>query len=192
MKHGKERRKFERTAIDCAVRFTIGDGPEATGRLINISEGGLAIATEKTAVVGESALAYPEGLGRLAGEVVRVFDGGFAMALTLSDIQRAHLAKRILAAKTGAPYLRLLERRAGDRVKLNLPATALLTATSETFACEVLDLSAEGAGVKSDVRPALGEEVKIGALQGRVCRHTTAGFAIRFAKSEDAPARLTA
>lgn len=173
------RRQHERFALARQTRFVSRLDLEACGRLRDISEGGMALEADSAAAVGDEIIAYPEGLGRLPGVVVRKFDGGLGVRFTLSDGQRANLAKRIRSAVTGMPYLRLFENRASSRMALALPAVAFIVG-GEGFECEIVDLSADGAAVRSAARPPLGCDLKIGTLQGRVCRHTDNGFAIDF------------
>jgi len=184
MQAAENRRQHERFPLGRPTRFISRTDLEASGRLIDISEGGMALAAPTGVEVGDELIAYPEGLGRLSGVVVRKFDGGVGVKFKLSDGQRANLAKRIRSAITGTPYLRLFEKRASSRMGMSLPAVAFIVG-GEGFDCEIVNLSAAGAGVKSEARPPIGCQVKIGTLQGRVCRHTETGFALEFRAPDD-------
>lgn len=181
-----DRRRYKRRTLNVDVRFMAGDAAENTGRILDISEGGLAMSTDAEARLGDMIIAYPEGLGRLTGKVVRRFEGGIAIQFELSETQRDYLRKRIDAAVRGAPYIRLLEKRAHERLPLNLSSEARLLDSGETFDCFVIDISETGAGIRSETRPALGVCVQIGSLKGAVCRHTEEGFAILFAPPAEA------
>lgn len=178
---GRDRRKFERRELPLEVRF-IAENQETTGKIINISEGGLAMSTDAAAAIGDAIIAYPEGLGRLTGKVVRVFEGGIAIQFELSETQREYLSKRIEAAVDGKPYIRLVERRAHQRMPMNLESQGRRLDTREMFPCSVIDISETGAGVRSSVRPPVGASVQIGSLKGVVRRHTKEGFGIEFAQ----------
>jgi hypothetical protein len=178
-----ERRIYKRQEIDLGVRFISREDLETTGRVIDISEGGLAMKTDAAADMGDTIIAYPEGLGRLTGKVVRKFEGGIAIQFDLSDTQRTYLKKRIESAVSGGTYIRLLENRVHKRVAVNLASEARLLDTGEKFTCRIIDISESGAGVSSSERPAVGMRIQIGSLKGRVCRHTEEGFAIEFAKA---------
>lgn len=190
------KRQFERTELKLTVRFAIGDNEETTGRLLDISAGGLAMLTDAPATVGDTVIAYPEGLGRLTGKVVRVFDGGVAIEFKMSDTQREAVRKRIHSAVTGVPYIRLLEKRKHKRIELNLDSEAHLEPDGESFACQIIDISETGSQVRSETRPDLGVMVRIGSLRGIVRRHTDQGFAIEFLKESaseaEAPTDLNA
>jgi len=174
------RRQYERTSIDLSVRFVSKADLETSGRVIDISQGGMALATDSDAEIGDSIIAYPEGLGRLTGVVRRKFEGGIAVEFDLSDKQRDYLNKRIKSAVSGVPYIRLLEYRAHKRVKLNLSSEAFETDTKSSFPCDIVDISATGSKIRSEHKPAIGAEVRIGTISGIVCRYTDDGFAIQF------------
>ena len=181
-----DQRKYERTQINLTIRFVAPGGEETTGRLIDISAGGLAMQTDAPAKVGDQIIAYPEGLGRLIGKVARVFDGGLAIEFEMSDAQREAVRKRIHSAVTGVPYLRLLDKRKHKRIELNLDSEARLESSGERFDCQIVDISETGSQVRAEHKPPLGEIVRVGTLRGVVRRHTDIGFGIEFVK-EDAP-----
>lgn len=178
-----DRRVYKRREIDLGVRFISREDLETTGRVIDISEGGLAMKTDAAAELGDTIIAYPEGLGRLVGKVVRRFEGGVAIQFDLSETQRSYLRKRIESAVSGGTYIRLLENRAHKRVAVNLASEARLLDSGTRFACRIIDISESGAGVSASERPAIGARIQIGSLRGRVCRHTDQGFAMEFAKA---------
>lgn len=184
MESFEDQRKFERTQLDLTVRFATRGDQETTGQLIDISAGGLAMLTDAPAEVGDPVIAYPEGLGRLTGKVVRVFDGGIAIEFEMSDAQRKAVRKRIHSAVTGVPYLRLLDKRKHKRIELNLDSEAYLEASGERFDCQIIDISETGSQVRAEHKPPLGEMVRIGSLRGEVRRHTDTGFGIEFVKED--------
>lgn len=179
------KRNHRRRPLDVAVRFVTSADLESAGRLEDISEGGLRMKTAAAAEIGDTIIAYPEGLGRLTGTIIRKDAGEIAVAFDLSDNQRVYLAKRIESALTGIPYLKLLEKRAHQRLDLNIDSSVADTLTGETFECRIVNLSATGAQVQSDYRPPVGSEVRIGEMRGNVVRLDRDGFALAF---ERAPA----
>lgn len=180
---GAERRQFERHMISRPTRFISRTDLETCGHTIDVSEGGMAIAADTSADIGDEIVAYPEGLGRLAGIVVRKFDGGIGVCFTMSEGQRTSFAKRISSAITGMPYLRLFENRSSRRIGMNLPAVAFLADDSGGFDCIIVDMSQDGARLRADLRPDLGDHIRIGTLLGVVRRHTEDGFAVEFRAS---------
>ena len=179
-KNARDRRQYKRRQLEARIRFLTSDDREAIGRLIDISEGGLFMATDISASPGDEIIAYPEGLGRLKGFVVRKDEQGVAIQFDIPESQRASLAKKISSAEAGLPYFRLVDRRAHERRQLSIAAAAVNCDTKESFECKVIDISESGAGVAAATRPAIGAKVEIGALKGTVTRHTVEGFAIAF------------
>lgn len=185
----ENKRQFERHKIDLGVRFITREDLEECGRLINVSEGGLAMFTDASAEVGDEIIVYPEGLGRLTGVVRRKFGDGIAIEFNLSEQQREHLKKRIDSALTGVPYIRLLENRNHKRMTLKLFSEAKVVPGGDLFACQVIDISESGSRIRSNVRPEVGLTVHVGALKGVVRRHTDDGFAIEFVRRQQDQAK---
>lgn len=177
------KRNHRRRPIDVSVRFVTSADLESAGRLQDISEGGLRMKTAAAAEVGDKIIAYPEGLGRLTGTIIRKDEGGISVAFDLSDNQRDYLSKRIESALTGIPYLKLLEKRAHQRLDFNFDTSVADARTGETFECRIVNLSAAGAQIRSDYRPPIGSEVRIGEMRGSVVRLEKDGFALTFERA---------
>lgn len=177
---GECKRKYDRVPLDLSVRFISRQDLESSGRLTDISEGGLAMLTDANAEIGDEIIAYPEGLGRLTGIVRRRMENGLAVEFSLSEAQRSHLRKRINSAVTGVPYIRLLENRNHKRMNLHLLSEAQEMQSNKLFQCEIIDLSESGAKIRSTRQPNIGAKIRIGSLRGVVRRHTYDGFAISF------------
>jgi hypothetical protein len=165
------------------VKFTVANEPEAAGTVTNMSEGGMFVESGAIAGVGQRLVAYPDELGRVAGNVVRVSDAGFAVQFDISKYDRLVLERRIEAYLLGLPYLRLADRRAHVRFPLSLEATARIVPSGREFKCTITDISRVGAFVQANNRPSLFSEIKIGGITGRVCRLTRDGFAIKFERT---------
>ncbi len=180
----ENRRKYERHELELSVRFISEKDLEANGKLVDISEGGLAMITDAEAEVGDTVITYPEGLGRIEGVVCRRDEDRIAIEFRMSEKQREHLAKRIQSALTGVPYIRLLENRGHKRMKLNLSSEACVMPSGARFPCLIVDLSASGARINSEERPAIGAEIHIGAIRGTVQRHTSSGFALHISNGD--------
>lgn len=180
MEQDSNKRNFVRRQIDLAVRFVTRKDLEAAGRIEDISESGLRMKTNAAAEVGDEVIAYPEGLGRLTGKVVRKDQDGISIEFTISDTQRTHLSKRIASALSGVPYMRLLDKRLHNRVEMNIRSQAENLRTGDSFECEIVNFSPTGAALRTAYRPAMGADIRIGAMRGRVSRLTDNGIAIEF------------
>ncbi|MBI1212851.1 MAG: PilZ domain-containing protein [Alphaproteobacteria bacterium] len=170
-----DRRKHKRSPLKLGVRFLIADGTEHTGTVTDISLGGMAIQTDAEPDQGSIVIAYVEGFGRLEGMVARLNNKGFAVHLTLSAIKREKLEERLSTNKKTAPQ----EGRRHER-ETTSAATRIVRADGRELPCRVIDLSLGGVSVETAEWPALGEQVMVGKMRGRVVRHHELGIAIEF------------
>jgi hypothetical protein len=175
-----DKRNHIRQPLNLKVRFITQADMELCGRLLDVSEGGLRMETKANAAIGDEVIAYPEGLGRLTGKVIRKNEKELAVEFDLSMSQREHLAKRIASALSGVPYLRLLDNRLHNRIEMNLQSVAQEVDSGESFDCEITNFSTSGAAIRSIRKPKIGVLVQIGTMRGRVCRLLSEGFAIEF------------
>ena len=78
--------------------------------------------------------------------------------------------------KKTAPH----EGRRHEREATATTATRILRADGRELPCRVIDLSLGGVSVETAEWPALGEQVVVGKMRGRVVRHHEMGIAIEF------------
>ncbi len=182
-----ERRSAPRFSLKIDCRFLLRGELESKGTLLDISTNGLAVITDSPAREGDHIVIYPDGVGRLTGQVARVFEAGFAVAFSLSESEKSMIGERIASVIAGVPYLRLSENRTSFRITYNIETSARLENAGEFFPCTIIDMSRAGCLLKSDVKPEIGERIVVGALRGLVRRHSDHGFAIEFLKMSRAP-----
>ena len=171
-----DRRKHKRAALKLSVRFLLANGNEHSGVVTDISLGGMAIQSDAAPDMGSIVIAYVEGFGRLEGMVSRQDEKSFAVRLTLSAIKREKLEERLSSNKKTAPH----EGRRHEREATAATATRILRADGRELPCRVIDLSLGGVSVETAEWPALGEQVVVGKMRGRVVRHHEMGIAIEF------------
>ena len=174
------RREADRRRLSVDLKFLLDGRHEATGMLLDISETGLALISDMHAKKGDDIVVYPIGLGRLAGKVVRIFEGGMGVQFTLSPGQREVVRERLEAALGGMPYMRLSEKRSSFRIRYNIETYAQVDGHEERIACIIKDMSRTGCLLQSETQPQIGLDLTLGTLRGRVVRHVTDGFAIEF------------
>ncbi len=71
---------------------------EVACSIIDVSGGGLAISVREKGSIGEAVVVYIDRVGRLQGEIVRQFDGGFAIRLTGTSRAADELLQRYAVA----------------------------------------------------------------------------------------------
>lgn len=174
-----ERRRFHRVAVDLLGRFMLEDQSEYPCRVQNMSAGDIAILTAAIPRKDERVIVYADHIGRLEGLVTRVFHGGFAMQLRMTDRKREKFAAQITWL-ANRHELDLPEDRRHERIHPKNPFIEIVLEDGRKYKVRIIDLSLSGAAVKADVRPAIGSRIKLGTMQGRVVRHIEEGLAIEF------------
>jgi PilZ domain len=179
------RRQYERTSLSVAGRLMLPSGGEFPCDVEDISEGGIALHSQADGEIGDRVIVYLDRLGRFEGQLVRRFNGGFAIETHLQTNQRARLIERIELLKNhrGGDEIAALPQRALRRAPTSEEANegARLTIDNgEEVACRVLDISLTGAHIRLSTRPKIGTHVTVGRTLGRVVRHTDEGIGVEF------------
>lgn len=174
-----DRRRHKRVAVALLGRFMLANKQEYPCKLVDVSVGGAAMMSPVDVAEGERIVAYFDQLGGLEGTVSRVFEGGFAMALIATQHKREKLAAQLMLIINTEGNAAVGDRR-HQRIIPKDPKSNLQLTDGTIAACEVLDVSISGASIATPMRPAMGDEVVLGKLRGRVVRHHDRGFAIEF------------
>ncbi|KFB10048.1 PilZ domain-containing protein [Nitratireductor basaltis] len=179
-----ERRRFQRVRISVYGRYMLQDRTEYACKVIDMSPGNVSLQAEYPGRVGERIIVYLDHIGRIEGRMTRRIDGGFAMEINASERKRDKLAAQLtwLANKH---ELDLPEDRRHERITPRNPITHIKLPDGRQYQCRIVDLSLSGAAVESQVKPALGTQVFLGSMRGRVVRHFEDGVAIEFAAVQE-------
>mgnify|MGYP000504202396 CR=1 FL=1 len=180
-----DRRRYQRVGVTLLGRFMLEDRQEYPCQTQNISPGSVAIITPVVARVGERVIAYFDHLGRIEGQIVRLFDGGFAMAINATMRKKDKLAAK-LTWLANRHELNLPEDRRHDRVAPRITATTVTLPDGREYRARVIDLSLSGAALSMDVEPPIDSPLMVGKLRAQVVRHTEDGFAVEFATLQTA------
>jgi hypothetical protein len=166
-------------------RFMLPDMSEHACQVIDLSDVGATFITSDVPSVGLAIVAYLEDLGRvevISGEKV---PGGFKISYAATGSRLERLQQRIKYLREradGAP-----DQRRHPRFEPKDKHSSIVMPDGRSYSCEVLDISVSGAGIKTDVMPALGTYLMVGKMKGRVVRYLENGFAIEFAKQLATP-----
>jgi hypothetical protein len=175
-----ERRNFQRVPVKVYGRYMLEDRSEHPCQVIDMSPGDVSLLSSHPGQLGEKVIAYLDHLGRVEGVITRRLDSGFAMTILASERKRDKLAAQ-LTWLANRHELDLPEDRRHERVSPRNPMTVLHMGDGRQYKCRIIDLSLSGAAVELEVKPALGVEVTLGNMRGRVVRHFDDGIAIEFA-----------
>lgn len=161
------------------ARFMLSDGSEHGSATRNVSAGGCALDCVKEPELGDTVVAYVGEVGRMAGPVVRVSDGSFAVAHQGSPRQRERIADRLMWV-ANRETLEADEDRLFRRVMGGIDTMSLMLPDGTTQRARILDLSLGGAAISAAVVPTVGTEVYVGQSRAKVIRHIEEGFAVQF------------
>lgn len=177
---GAERRTFQRVTVKVHGRYMLEDRSEHPCQVVDMSPGSVALRCDQPGSVGEKVIAYLDHIGRVEGVVARRMPDGFAMTVIASERKKDKLAAQ-LTWLANRHELDLPEDRRHERVTPRNPITIMHLADGRQYRCRIVDLSLSGAAVETEVKPAIGVQVTLGTMRGRVVRHFQEGLAIEFA-----------
>jgi PilZ domain len=174
-----DRRRYKRVAVVLLGRFMRATKEEYPCKLGDISVGGAAIMSPVTVELGERIIAYFDHIGGIEGEVVRLFDGGFAIKLSATQYKREKLAAQ-LTWLLNRSDLEGIEARRHERSKPQHSVSTLTLAEGFVMSCQLIDISLSGASIATTARPAIGSEILVGKVRARVMRHHDQGISVQF------------
>ncbi len=174
-----DRRRHKRHALPLLGRFMRANKQEFPCRLNDISVGGASIMSPVDVEMGERIVAYLDEIGGIEGEVVRVFDGGFAIQLKATQHKREKLAAQITWLVNKDELGGSFGRRHKRFDVVNKTSTLKLFDGS-TVDCRVIDVSLSGASIATSARPPIGDEVMFGKLRCKVMRYHDRGIGVQF------------
>jgi hypothetical protein len=177
----QDRRRHQRVKVNLLGRYMLADRREFPCQVVNMSPGGMALIAPVGGIAGERVIAYVDHLGRLEGQIARLFQNGFAMTISATARKRDKLAAQ-LTWLANRHILGLPEDRRHGRIVPRNPVGRLIMPNGVNITCRIIDVSESGAGIATDQRPPIGALVTLGKVQGRVVRHLEDGFAIEFTR----------
>jgi len=175
-----DRRRYQRVKVNLLGRFMLEDRHEYPCQTADISPGSAALTTPVVGRVGERVVVYVDHIGRIEGEIVRVYDGGFAMSINATLRKKDKLAAK-LTWLANRHELNLPEDRRHDRLSPSNPLTMISLPDGRQFNCRVLDMSFSGAALSTEARPPIGSPASLGKIRATVFRHFEEGIAVEFA-----------
>ena len=186
-----ERRRFRRVRLDLPGRLFIpAIGEEAPCQVGDLSPGGAAVASVLSPATGTQVVLYVDGFGRFEGQVVRSHAKGFGVRFSCTVLKRERIAEQLtLFLNDGLVEGAMLRRERGNHKEF----AKFTRADGQIVQCEIMDISAGGVSLRTDVRPGLGEFVLIAQMAGRVARHHDKGIDIEFVGQQagaEAPPKL--
>jgi hypothetical protein len=181
-----EPRRDSRIIVNIAAQFSLSDRRNGRGerrvfqcRAVYLSARAVGFVSAVNVKVGERVIAHIDRLGRIEGTVVCLLERGFVMGISAGETGYAKLVDKIEWLEKHKNH-DVADRRADPRsVPTDLYSRVTLPDGS-TETCAVIDVSASGIALSSDIVPEVGTVLVIGKIVGHVVRHFDGGFAAQF------------
>ena len=177
-----ERRRHQRVRLSLPGRYMLNDTREFPCQTIDMSPGGVALIAPVLGRPGERVVAYLDQIGRIEGNIARLFENGFALQMNFPMLKRERLADQ-LTWLANRHALGLKEDRRHERIIPANPRTTVKIADGREYLAKLIDISISGAAMKCDAELVIGAPVTIGTTLGRVVRVFEGGIAVEFQRA---------
>lgn len=161
------------------ARLLLREGAELHCEVTAIDPDCALFLTAEVVAEASPVTAYIEEIGRVDGIVAEPAALGFWVNFSFAENRQPRFIRHLRWLIRRERGLAAAERRHTRYEPRNKSARFSLPGGRE-MACEVIDISLSGAGVRARVKPSIGSPVTLGHMKGRVVRHLEHGFAIEF------------
>jgi hypothetical protein len=175
-------RRHKRIVVSLGARFLDENRAEQAASVIDISAGGLSLATPCRPPCGVRIVVYVDDIGRVEGDVVRHHDEGFAIRFSHGAAKQERLVEKI----TWAINREILGNE-GDRRHSRMVVeekTYAWLSDGSAVECTLMDVSLSGLSIAISPIPKMGEVIRVGRMHGRVVRRHEHGVAIEFLRDD--------
>ncbi|MEM8934850.1 MAG: PilZ domain-containing protein [Pseudomonadota bacterium] len=178
----EEQRAFPRAKTRIRARLLVNQETPGDGAAVDLSAGGVAIESDLEVQMGDRVVLHFDGGTRLVGDVRRIFDGGFALELALSESKRDRLIQSLQPAiDSGRQIERLaVDRRITQRVKASRVESTFITEAGDEAPCRIVDVSLTGAAIESETELHVGAVISLGRTRGVVMRRDGNLYGVMF------------
>jgi hypothetical protein len=176
----QDQRSSERVAVRLAGKlFVPAEQSTLDCIIINLSVGGAGIHCPEPPPLDAFVVLYVEGFGRFDGVTTRYVQGELGLKFVCKDVRRKKLEQDLESfVKQGMTGVTRVRRHRRDPV--NQSILFFSRADGSQAACKLMDISLQGAMLKTHVRPPIGEVVHLGQTRGWVVRHHEQGVGVQF------------
>jgi len=176
----QDQRSSERVAVRLAGKlFVPAEQSTLECIIINLSVGGAGIHCPEPPPLDAFVVLYVDGFGRFDGVTTRYVNGELGLKFVCKEARRKKLEQDLESfVKEGMTSVTRLRRH--RRNPVNTSILFFSRADGSQAACKLMDLSFQGAMLKTHVRPPIGEIVHLGQTRGWVVRHHEQGIGVQF------------
>jgi hypothetical protein len=156
-----------------------GNRREFSCRVVKISPDVMTLAAPVNGIVGERVIATLWEFGKFDGNIVKIYDRGFEMSMSMSEEERARFAAKIEWYEKHKNH-ELVDNRKSKRIVPQNPHSTVMTSDGTVVDGFIIDMSITGVAISADVDPFIGDTLAVGKVVGRVVRKFPGGFGVKF------------
>jgi hypothetical protein len=130
--------------------------------------------------IGDRLTSYFRDFGKFDGLISHARTGRLLLELEMTQSMRENLANKLTWLEKKQKEPSIPELRKDARIVPASPSSTVTLADGTIHACVVVNISASGVAVSSQLQPPIGTPLAIGAYIGRVIRLFSDGFAVKF------------
>jgi hypothetical protein len=130
--------------------------------------------------MGDRFTSYFRDFGKLDGFISQTTAISLLLELEMTQSMRESFANKLTWLEKKQKEPSTPDLRKDPRIVPASPESTLTMGDGTILECSVIDMSASGVAVSSQVQPPIGTPLAIGAYIGRVVRHFSDGFAVKF------------
>ena len=134
--------------------------------------------------IGDRITSHFGEFGEFEGSISDSKNGSILLELEMTPERRQWMADKLAWLEMTRQDPQLQDARKDARFVPQVSHTTLTMADGKVGTCFIIDVSATGVAVSSEVQPAIGTPLAVGSLVGRVVRIFETGFAVKFVEKQ--------
>jgi len=178
-----EQRSSERVPVRLAGKlFVPAEEITLDCTIINLSVGGAGIHCPEPPPLDCFVVLYIDKFGRFEGVTTRYVEGELGLKFVCKEAKRQRLEQDLAAyVSDGMTGVTRLRRHRRDTAPVQIDHFTMADGCEAP--CKLMDISLQGALLKTKARPAIGEIIHLGQTRGWVVRHHDEGIGVQFQQS---------
>jgi len=178
-----EQRSSERVPVRLAGKlFVPAEEITLDCTIINLSVGGAGIHCPEPPPLDCFVVLYIDKFGRFEGVTTRYVEGELGLKFVCKEAKRQRLEQDLAAyVADGMTGVTRLRRHRRDAAPVQIDYFTMGDGCEAP--CKLMDISLQGALLKTKARPAIGEIIQLGQTRGWVVRHHDEGIGVQFQQS---------
>lgn len=134
--------------------------------------------------IGDRITSHFGEFGEFEGSISDSRNGSILLELEMTPERRQWMADKLAWLEMTRQDPQIQDARQDARFVPQVSHTTLTMADGNVSTCFIIDMSATGVAVSSELQPAIGTPLAVGSLVGRVVRIFETGFAVKFVEKQ--------